>query len=175
MQHDETFYVNNYAFYGESAKRRYNLTQKEVNNIKDKNKEKGIYMLPIRKLAKDNLPQENKKDSFGAVSFVVSCLDFEDQEQIVELAKNIPSPEVLIDQSIALQQYRIKIGLENENEQGRLLDTTESAMANYVNMIQAKKNMNDGQDINLNVHNSISSLIEEIEENGEQVIDMDKL
>ena len=47
-------------------------------------------------------------------------------------------------------------------------------MSNYVNMIQVKKNMTDGQDINLNVKNTISSLIDEIE-NDENVIDIDKL
>ena len=114
MNRKETFYVNNYSFFGESAKRRYNLSQKEVNDIKDRYKEKGIYMLPIRKMTENSLPDENKKDSFGAVSFVVSCLDYEDQEHIIELAKNIPNPEILINQSIALQQYRIKMGYKTK-------------------------------------------------------------
>lgn len=45
-----------------------------------------------------------------------------------------------------------------------MLDSTEAAIQNYVNMIQAKKNIDDGQELNVNVNSTISSLIDELDE-----------
>ena len=85
---------------------------------------------------------------------------------------------ILIDQTIAIQQYRVKVGLQNEYDQGRLLDTTETAISNLINMIQAKNTIEEGQEINLNVNNSITALLDEIEEdnddNDDITIDVDK-
>ena len=129
-------------------------------------------MLPIKKMAENEMPAQGAKtteDIYSGVQLAVSGLDLEDQNKIIELSKNIPDPAFLIDQTIALQQYRVKLGLENEFDQGRLLDTTETAISNLSNMIQAKKNIQDGQEINLNVGNTITSLLDEIdkEENNE--------
>ena len=125
-------------------------------------------MLPVRKVAKDKMPAKKGKkqttDSFSSSGFAVACLDYDDQNRIIELSKNIPEPSVLIDETIALQLSRIGRGYQAEQEQGRLLDSTEAAIQNYVNMIQAKKNIDDGQELNVNVNSTISSLIDELDE-----------
>ena len=54
--------------------------------------------------------------------------------------------------------------LRAEQEQGRILDSTSDVMRDYVNMIQAKKNIEDGQELNLNVNNTISSLLDELDD-----------
>ena len=77
----------------------------------------------------------------------------------------MPEPAQLMDQTIAIQEYRVQVGLKNEYEQGKLLDSTEAAIGNLVNMIQAKNNIEEGQEVNLNINNSVSSLLDEIEEN----------
>lgn len=168
MDSREHFFVSNYSFFGESSARRCGYTKKEVQAIKDKYKKKGVYMLPVRKVAKDKMPAKKGKkqttDSFSSIGFAVACLDYDDQNKIIELSKNIPEPSVLIDETIALQLSRIGRGYQAEQEQGRLLDSTEAAIQNYVNMIQAKKNIDDGQELNVNVNSTISSLIDELDE-----------
>lgn len=169
MDGKEHFFIQNYSFFGESSGRRCGYNRKEVRAIKDKYKEKGVYMLPVRKVAKSKMPAkkgaQRYTDSFSSIGFAVACLDYDDQNKIIELSKNIPNPNVLIDETIALQLSRIGRGYQAEQEQGRLLDSTEAAIQNYVNMIQAKKNIEDGQELNVNVSSTISSLIAEIDDN----------
>ena len=182
MDNKEQFFVNNYSFFGESCAKRCGYNKKEVQNIKNKYKKKGIYMLPVRKIAENKMPAKKGKkqtnNSFSTIGFAVACLDYENQNQIIELSKNIPDPNVLIDETIALQLSRISRGYQAEQEQGRLLDSTEAAIQNYVNMIQAKKNIDEGQDVNVNVTSTISSLLEEIDndnnDNGDIDFDYDK-
>ena len=91
----------------------------------------------------------------------------------------MPSSETLINSALAIQEYRIKLGLKNEYDQGRILDSTETAMSNFVNMIQAKYNIEEDQEISLNVNNSITAILDEIDAedkdyNDEINIDVDK-
>ena len=72
-----------------------------------------------------------------------------------------------------MQLSRIGRGYQAEQEQGRLLDSTEAAIQNYVNMIQAKKNIEEGQDVNVNVTSTISSLLEEIDNENNNSGDLD--
>ena len=182
MDERERFFINNYSFFGESSGRRCRYSSKKVKSIKNKYKKKGVYLLPVKNFTETNAPakkevKKKKDDSFSAIQFAVASLDYANQEQVVELAKNIPNPNVLIDQTIAIQQYRVKVGLQNEYDQGRLLDTTETAIGNLVNMIQAKNTIEEGQEINVNVSNSITALLDEIEEeddDGDITIDVDK-
>ena len=179
MDEKEHFFVNNYCFFGESSRRRSKYKIEEVKTIKEKYKKKGVYLLPVKKMIDQKLPVKNKNgdSNFAAIQFAVASLNPSDQERILEIAKNIPKPNELIDQTIAIQQYRIKVGLQSEFDQGRLLDTTETAINNLVNMIQAKNTIEEGQEINLNVNNSISALLDEIEEDENEnniVIDVDK-
>ena len=180
MDEKDHFFVNNYCFFGESSRRRCKYKKKEAKTIKEKYKKKGVYLLPVKKMVdqKLNMKGKNGDSNFGAIQFAVASLDPGDQERILEIAKNIPKPNELIDQTIAIQQYRVKMGLKNEFDQGRLLDTTETAINNLVNMIQAKNTIEEGQEINLNVNNSISALLDEIEEeddnNNDITIDIDK-
>ena len=176
MDSREHFFVQNYSFFGESSARRCGYNKKEVKAIKDKYKQKGVYMLPVRKIAKEKMPAKTGKkqpaDSFSSIGFAVACLDYDEQNKIIELSKNIPEPSVLINETIALQLSRIGRGYQAEQEQGRLLDSTEAAIQNYVNMIQAKKTIEDGQELNVNVSSTISSLIDEIDKE-ETTIDAD--
>lgn len=179
MDSREQFFVSNYSFFGESSAKRCGYNKKEVQAIKNKYKKKGIYMLPVRKTAENKMPAKKGKrqtaDSFSTIGFAVACLDYDDQNTLIELSKNIPDPSILIDETIALQLSRIGRGYRAEQEQGRLLDSTEAAIQNYVNMIQAKKNIDEGQDLNVNVTSTISSLIDEIDkdESNSGVIDID--
>lgn len=167
MDSREQFFVNNYSFFGESSIKRCGYNKKEARAIKDKYKEKGVYMLPVRKTAENKMPAKKGKkqttDSFSTIGFAVACLDYDDQNHIIELSKHIPDCPILIDETIALQLSRIARGYQAEQEQGRLLDSTEAAIQNYVNMIQAKKNIEDGQEVNVNVMSTLSSVIDEIE------------
>ena len=183
MDSREHFFIQNYSFFGESSAKRCGYNKKEVQAIKNKYKQKGIYMLPVRKMAEDKMPAKKGKkqtvDSFSTIGFAVACLDYDSQNQIIELAKNIPDPKILIDETIALQLSRIGRGYQAEQEQGRLLDTTEAAIQNYVNMIQAKKAITEGQDVNVNVTSTISSLLDEIDKDdknnsGDLDFDYDK-
>ena len=176
MDSREQFFVKNYSFFGEASAKRCGYSKKEVQAIKNKYKEKGIYMLPVRKMAENKMPAKQGSrqttDSFSTIGFAVACLDYDDQNQLIELSKNIPDPSVLIDETIALQLSRIGRGYQAEQEQGRLLDSTEAAIQNYVNMIQAKKNIDDGQELNVNVTNTISSLLDEIDDTGTGDLDL---
>ena len=177
MDSREQFFVNNYSFFGEACAKRCGYSKKEAQAIKDKYKKKGIYMLPVRKVTEEKMPSKDgkKKGAYSCIGFAVACLDYDDQNEIIELSKNIPDPKILIDETIALQTSRIARGYRAEIEQGRLLDSTEAAIQNYLNMIQAKKNIEDGQEVNVNVSNSISAIIDEIDEEDDNnsTIDFD--
>lgn len=177
MDSREHFFIQNYSFFGESSAKRCGYNKKEVQAIKNKYKKKGVYMLPVRKTAENKMPAKKGKkqtvDSFSTIGFAVACLDYDDQNKLIELSKNIPEPSVLIDETIALQLSRIGRGYQAEQEQGRLLDSTEAAIQNYVNMIQAKKNIEEGQDVNVNVTSTISSLLEEIDNDNNDSGDLD--
>lgn len=174
MNMQENFYADNYCILGALSKNRWGYGIKEEKELKNKLKEKGKYMLPIRKVAQNQMPTKADNNILNAVSYAVSSLDLEDQERIIELSKTIPEPEDLIDQTIAIQQYRIKMGLENEYQQGRLLQSTQEAINSIVNMITAKQNISEGQNINVNVNNTITSLLDELNDD-DTVIDMDRI
>jgi hypothetical protein len=177
MVKQESFYVKNYYIYGEGCRKVTGMTKKESQHIKDKYREKGVFLLPDRKIAEESMPlakgARKRSDAFSAVQFAIASLDPFDQNKIVEIAKNMPDPKLLMDQTIALQQYRVKIGVQNEFEQGRLLDSTEAAIGNLVNMIQAKNNIEEGQELNINVNNSLTALLDEIDSEEEMFIDID--
>ena len=177
MDGKEHFFIQNYSFFGESSAKRCGYNKKEVQAITKKYKKKGMYMLPVRKVAEKKMPAKKGKkqtvDSFSTIGFAVACLDYNDQNKLIELSKNIPEPTILIDETIALQLSRIARGYQAEQEQGRLLDTTEAAIQNYVNMIQAKKNIEEGQDVNVNVTSTISSLLDEIDDENKRSGDLD--
>ena len=177
MDSREHFFIQNYSFFGESSAKRCGYNKKEVQAIKNKYKKQGVYMLPVRKTAENKMPAKKGKkqtaDSFSTIGFAVACLDYDDQNKLIEISKNIPEPSVLIDETIALQLSRIGRGYQAEQEQGRLLDSTEAAIQNYVNMIQAKKNIEEGQDVNVNVTSTISSLLEEIDNENNNSGDLD--
>lgn len=176
MDSKEHYFIKNYSFFGQSSARRYKYKPQDITAIKKKQKEKGNYMLPVRKVTKDKMPVKNGRkmqNHFSTIGFAVACLDYDDQNKLIELSKNVPDPNILIDEAIALQVSRIGRGYQAEQEQGRLLDSTEAAIQNYVNMIQAKKNIDDGQDINVNVTNTISSLLDEIDKDNKGSGDLD--
>lgn len=166
MDNREASFVRNYHIFGEGSAKIYGYKKKEVEAIKAKYKEKGVFLLPEKELAKNKMPAKTskKKNVFGAVQFAIASLNPLDQEKIIEIAKNMPEPAKLMDQTIAIQEYRVQVGLKNEYEQGKLLDSTEAAIGNLVNMIQAKNTIEEGQEVNLNVNSSVSNLLDEIEE-----------
>lgn len=182
MDQREEHFVRNYHIFGSASRTKYGYTKKESNTIREKYKKKGVFLLPDKKLAENKMVAKDNHivtDSmFGAVQFAIASLNVSDQEKILEIARNIPSPQILMDQTIALQQYRVKVGMQSEFEQGRLLDSTEAAIGNLVNMIQAKNNIEEGQELNINVNNSLTALLDEIdsEENYDEqiIIDIDK-
>lgn len=182
MDKREEHFVKNYHIFGSASRIKYGYTQKESTAIREKYKQKGVFLLPDKKLAENKMViKENNNDidvKFGAIQFAIASLNVTDQEKILEIARNLPNPQILMDQTIALQQYRVKVGMQNEFEQGRLLDSTEAAIGNLVNMIQAKNNIEEGQELNINVNNSLTALLDEIdleEHNNDQIIiDVDK-
>lgn len=178
MNSREQFFVHNYSVFGSATGKRCGYTKNEIEALKTKYKEEGIYMLPIRETAQYPMSDNNKNYTYNAIGFAIACLDQEDQNKITQLAKNIPEPETLIDEAIALQEFRLGMGMRNEQKQGHLLETTETAMMNLVNMVQAKKTIMDGNELNLNVNNTISSLLDEIDDddNDDTInIDMDEI
>lgn len=177
MDPKEEFFVENYSIFGTSTGKVCGMTMKEMNALKEKYKKKGVYLLPNKKFAEEAMPLEkNQIDrgiNFSALQFTVASLNPLDQEQVIQTAKHMPEPKILMDQAIAIQQYRVQVGLRNEQEQGRLLDNTEAAIGNLVTMIQAKNTIEEGQEVNINVNNSISSLVDEYN-NQAITIDVEK-
>ena len=182
MDKKEELFVRNYHIFGSASSIKYGYTKKESLKIREKYRQKGVFLLPDKKLAENKMvikkDQTDVSTKFSAIQFAIASLNITDQEKILEIARNLPSPQLLMDQTIALQQYRVKVGMQNEFEQGRLLDSTEAAIGNLVNMIQAKNNIEEGQELNINVNNSLTSLLDEIdaEEYHEEqiIIDVDK-
>lgn len=174
----EEFFIDNYSIFGASISRVCGYSDKKAKALKEKYKKKGVYLLPNKKLAEKNMPlekgQPTKNNDFSAVQFAVASLDPIDQQKVIQMAKQMPDPKILMDQTIAIQQYRVQVGLKNEYEQGRLLDNTEAAIGNLVGMIQAKNTIEEGQEVNINVNNSISALLDEYNNNDEITIDIDK-
>lgn len=181
MDDRERFFVNNYSVFGEASAKRCGYTKKEVQAIKEKYKKQGIYMLPVRKMAEDKMPAKKGKkqttDSYSSIGFALACLDYDDQNQLIEFSKNVPKPSVLIDEIITLQLTRVGRAYRAELDQGVTLDSTSDVFRDYVNMIQAQKVIKDGQEINMNVGNSVTSLLDELEKkeklNDDDVIEYD--
>lgn len=179
MDNRERFFVNNYSLYGEASAKRCGYTKKEVQAIKNKYKKQGIYMLPVRKMAENKMPAKkgnrNTSNNYSSIAFAIACLDYDDQNKLIEFSKNVPNTSILIDEAITLQLTRLGKAVRSEQEQGRILDSTSDVIRDYVNMIQAKKNIEDGQDINVNVNNTVSSLLDELDkqEQEEDVIEFD--
>lgn len=179
MDSRERFFVNNYSLYGEASAKRCGYTKKEVQTIKEKYKEQGIYMLPVRKLAENKMPAKkgnrNVSSEYSSIAFAVACLDYDDQNALIEFSKNVPNTSILIDEAITLQLGRLGKALRAEQEQGRTLDSTSDVMRDYVNMIQAKKVIDDGKDININVNNTVTSLLDELDrqEQNDDIITFD--
>ena len=176
MNQKERFFVNNYSFFGESTKKRCGYNEKEAQQIKEKYKEKGVYFLPVKKINEEPMPVQyktHKEGGFGAVQFAIASLAPEDQDKILELAKNMPSSEVLINYALAIQMYRMQIGLENEVDQRRLLDSTETTMNTLISIIQSKYNIDEEQEVNVNINNSITAILDGI--NDDEDDDMDEI
>ena len=113
MDNREASFIRNYHIFGEGSAKIYGFKKDEVQAIKKKCKDKGVFLLPDRELAKNRMPSKksNKKNNvFGAVQFAIASLSPVDQEKIVEIAKNMPEPAVLMDQTIAIQEYRVQVG-----------------------------------------------------------------
>lgn len=167
MDNRERFFVDNYSVFGEASAKRCGYTKKEVRAIKDKYKKQGIYMLPVRKMAENKMPaKEGKKqtaDNYSSIAFAIACLDYDDQNALIEFSKNVPNPSVLIDEAITLQLTRVGRAYRAEAEQGMTLDSTSDVMRDYVNMIQAKKVIDDGKEVNLNVGSTVTSLLDELD------------
>lgn len=181
MDSRERFFVNNYSLYGEASAKRCGYTKKEVQAIKEKYKKQGIYMLPVRKMAENKMPAKkgsrNTSDNYSSIAFAIACLDYDDQNALIEFSKNMPEPSVLIDEALTLQTVRVGKALRAEEEQGHTLDTTSDVMRDWVNMIQAKKVIYDGKEVNVNVNNTVTSLLDELDkqENNDVIeIDYDK-
>lgn len=177
MDPKEEFFIENYSIFGASIGKVCGFTMKEMKALKEKYKKKGVYLLPNKKFAEEAMPLENQIDrgiNFSALQFAVASLNPLDQEKIIQTAKHMPEPKILMDQTIAIQQYRVQVGLKNEQEQGRLLDNTEAAIGNLVNMIQAKNTIEEGQEVNINVKNSVSALLDEYNNNQDITIEVEK-
>lgn len=177
MDSRERFFVNNYSLYGEASAKRCGYTKKEVQAIKEKYKKQGIYMLPVRKMAENKMPAKkgsrNTSNNYSSIAFAIACLDYDDQNALIEFSKNVPKPSVLIDEAITLQTVRVGKALKAEEEQGHTLDSTSDVMRDWVNMIQAKKVIDDGKEVNVNV-NSVTSLLDELDrQEGNDVIEID--
>ena len=167
MDSRERFFVNNYPIYGEATAKRCGYTKKEVQAIKNKYKKQGVYMLPVRKMAENKMPAKkgsrNTSNNYSSITFAIACLSYDDQNELIEFSKNVPEPSVLIDEALTLQASRLGKALRAEEEQGRTLDTTSDVMRDYVNIIQAKQNIDDGQNVNINMKDSVSSWLDELE------------
>lgn len=177
MDSRERFFVNNYSLYGEASAKRCGYTKKEVQAIKEKYKKQGIYMLPVRKMAENKMPAKkgnrNTSNNYSSIAFAIACLDYDDQNALIEFSKNVPKPSVLIDEAITLQTVRVGKALRAEEEQGHILDTTSDVVRDWVNMIQAKKVIDDGKEVNVNV-NSVTSLLDELDrQEGNDIIEID--
>ncbi len=155
------------CIYGNSLVRKFKIRQKDYSKVKQQQKEKGIYMLPIRQL---NVDVEKSKDrDLKPLQTALSYLHQDEQDKILELAKNMPDPITLIDEALAIQHYRVAMGLQDEKEYGHLQDSTEVAVQNLVSMINSKKVIAEGMNVNVNVENSITAILDEINDENDDI------
>ena len=181
MDKREKDFVHNYPIFGSSSVKRYHYTKKERKDIKEKYKTKGVYLLPNKRLAETKMPAKTRwnEDSFSALQFSIASLHPADQERIVEMVKQMPDTDFLQDFIIAVQFDRLNLALKNEKELGKILEGTEGVVSNLFNMITSKRTTEEGQEVNINVHNSITDLMQDVQnkdkndDDDEIVIDID--
>ena len=179
MDRKEKNFVQNYPVFGAGSRYRYKYTKKQRDEIKKKYREKGVYLLPNKKLADKNMPAKTKntEDAFHALQYSIAALNPNDQTSIIEMVKQMPDANFLQDFIIAVQLKRLNLALRNEEDLGKTLETTESVVGNLQGMIVSKHNMNDGQEVNINVTNSITDLLKDVQEKNKEeevIIDLDK-
>lgn len=179
MDRREKNFVQNYPLFGSGSKYRYKYTRKERDELKKKYKKEGVYLLPNKKFAETNMPAKTKRneDSFSALQYSIAALHPLDQEKIIEMAKQMPNANVLQDFIIAVQMKRLDLALKNEEDLGKTLDTTEGVVSNLQGMIVSKFNMDEGKEVNVNITNSITELLEDVQKkkkNEDVIIDIEK-
>jgi len=89
----------------------------------------------------------------------------------------MPDANFLQDFIIAVQMNRLDLALKNEQDLGKILDTTEGVVSNLQGMITAKHTMAEGQEVNINVTNSITDLLNDVQKKNQEeevIIDLDK-
>lgn len=175
MDSRERFFVTNYSLYGEASAKRCGYSKKEVQAIKEKYKEKGIYMLPVRKMVENKMPAQKgsraTSNDYSSIAFAIACLDYDDQNRLIEFSKNVPNTPVLINEAITLELMRLGKALKEEQNRGIILDSVSEIMRDYTKMIEAKKNIDDGQEIHVNVNDSVTGWLNELERNNHLDID----
>lgn len=179
MDRREKNFVQNYPIFGSGSRHRYKYTKKERDEIKAKYRKKGVYLLPNKKLADANMPAKTRRDedAFRALQYSIAALNPVDQENVIEMVKQMPDASFLQDFIIAIQLDRLNLALQNEKDLGKTLDTTESVVANLQGMITAKHTMTEGQEVNVNVTNSITDLLKDVQnknDDKEVIIDIEK-
>ena len=179
MDRKEKDFVQNYPLFGSGSKYRYKYTKKERDELKAKYKKQGVYLLPNKKIAETNMPAKTQKseDSFSALQYSIAALHPLDQEKIIEMAKRMPNANVLQDFIIAIQMKRLDLALKNEEDLGKTLDTTEGVVSNLQGMIVSKHSMDEGQEVNVNINNSITDLLKDVQNKKKEeeiIIDIEK-
>ena len=179
MDRREKNFVQNYPIFGSGSRYRYRYTRKERDKIKAKYKKQGVYLLPNKKLAEARMPAKtrNDEDCFNAIQYSIAALNPVDQESIIEMVKQMPDANFLQDFIIAVQMNRLDLALKNEQDLGKILDTTEGVVSNLQGMITAKHTMAEGQEVNINVTNSITDLLNDVQKKNQEeevIIDLDK-
>lgn len=179
MNRREKDFVQNYPIFGSGTAKRYRYTRKQRKELKEKYKKEGVYLLPNKKIAETSMPAKtrNNADSFSALQFSIASLDPSDQEHILEMVKQMPDANFLQNYIIAVQCNRLNLALKNEDDLGKILDSTEGVIANLQGMITAKHTMEEGQDLNVNINNSITDLMKDVQNkennDNEIIIDVD--
>lgn len=165
MNRREQNFVQNYPVFGSGSHKRYHYTKKEANKLKEKYKQQGVYLLPNKKIAESKMPVKTRhnEDCFSALQFSIASLHPIDQDNIIEMVKQMPDAPFLQDFIIAVQLDRLNMALSNEKELGKILDTTEGVVSNLQGMITSKHTMNEGQEVNINVNNSITDLLKDVQ------------
>ena len=179
MDRKEKDFVQNYPVFASGSKYRYKYTKKERDELKAKYKKQGVYLLPNKKIAETNMPAKTQKseDSFSALQYSIAALHPLDQEKIIEMAKRMPNANVLQDFIIAIQMKRLDLALKNEEDLGKTLDTTEGVVSNLQGMIVSKHSMDEGQEVNVNINNSITDLLKDVQNKKKEeeiIIDIEK-
>lgn len=135
--------------------------------MKKEMNEEEEYLLPKTTFNSDLTNPKHGRQRLLEIS--LQALTEDDRQQIYQIAKNVPEPKDLIDNVITIQHYRLNKGLEREEELGTLTEETETAIQNLVTMITAKKQIEDGSDINLNVQNTFDNLIEKAKKEENEI------